>query len=201
MTSGPELLVIDPDPGVASAIGSAFKEADVRITSVSSADEAIEELDSGEFDIVICDLAFEEGRGFSLLKKVQKATPQPPFIALSELADSRSAIEAVKAGAFDFIPKPIAASDLNRAINEAIDCSRRASEPVAIDPRNEFNDGVDTLVGNSRAMLDVYKALGRLSATPVTVLIRGETGTGKELVARAIYQHGHRAHKPFITIN
>ena len=201
MTSGPALLVIDPDPGVASAIGSAFKEADIRITSVSSGDEAIEELDSGEFDIVICDLAFEEGRGFSLLKKVQKATPQPPFIALSELADSRSAIEAVKAGAFDFIPKPIAASDLNRAINEAIDCSRRASEPVAIDPRNEFNDGVDTLVGNSRAMLDVYKALGRLSATPVTVLIRGETGTGKELVARAIYQHGHRAHKPFITIN
>ena len=70
MTSGPALLVIDPDPGVASAIGRALKESDIRITSVASGDEAIEELDSGEFDIVICDLAFEEGRGFVLLKKV-----------------------------------------------------------------------------------------------------------------------------------
>jgi len=202
MTSSPALLVIDPDSGVASAIGRALKDSDIRITSATSGDEALEELDSEEFDIVICDLAFEEGRGFALLQKVQKATPQPPFIALSELSDSRSAIEAVKAGAFDFLPKPISAPDLNRAIDEAIDCSRRASEPVAIDPRNElFSEGVDTLVGNSRAMLDVYKALGRLSVTPITVLIRGETGTGKELVARAVHQHGHRAHKPFITIN
>ncbi|HRQ89430.1 MAG TPA: sigma-54 dependent transcriptional regulator, partial [Bacteroidia bacterium] len=69
------------------------------------------------------------------------------------------------------------------------------------DPRNELAEEADTLVGNSRAMLDVYKALGRLSPTPVTVLIRGETGTGKELVARALYQYGHRAHRPFVTVN
>lgn len=79
--------------------------------------------------------------------------------------------------------------------------SRKALDQVTIDPRNESEDDSDTLVGNSRAMLDVYKALGLLSPTPVTVLIRGETGTGKELVARALFQHGHRAHKPFVTVN
>jgi DNA-binding NtrC family response regulator len=201
MASNTSVLVIDPDPEVTSSIAIVLKEADIRITSAASEQSAIDELDSGDFDIVISDLTFDDGRGFSLLQKSQKLHPPPPFIALSEQSDSRSAIEAVKAGAFDFLPKPISAADLNRAINEAIDCSKRASEPVAIDPRDEFSEGLDTLVGNSRAMLDVYKTLGRVSATPVTVLIRGETGTGKELVARAIYQHGHRAHKPFITIN
>ena len=201
MASSTSILVIDPNPDVTSSIEIALKEADIHITSAANEQSAIDELDSGDFDIVISDLTFDDGRGFSLLQKLQKFHPQPPFIALSDQSDSRSAIEAVKAGAFDFLPKPISTADLNRAIKEAIDCSRRASEPVAIDPRDEFSEGVDTLVGNSRAMLDVYKALGRVSATPVTVLIRGETGTGKELVARAIFQHGHRAHKPFITIN
>ncbi|MAB77383.1 MAG: Fis family transcriptional regulator [Verrucomicrobiales bacterium] len=201
MARSTSILVIDPNPDVTSSIEIALKENDINITSAANEQSAIDELDSGDFDIVISDLTFDDGRGFSLLQKLQKFHPQPPFIALSDQSDSRSAIEAVKAGAFDFLPKPISTADLNRAIKEAIDCSRRASEPVAIDPRDEFSEGIDTLVGNSRAMLDVYKALGRVSATPVTVLIRGETGTGKELVARAIFQHGHRAHKPFITIN
>ncbi len=201
MATPPLLLVIDPDPRTAVAIAEALKDSDIRIKAVSTGDDADEELRGGRFDIVLCDLEFEEGRGFGLLKEIQKTSPHPPFIALNESSDSRSAIEAVKAGAFDFVPKPFSRSDLIRAVEEAVSCSRLANEPVAIDPRNELNEASDSLVGNSRAMLDVYKGLGRISATPVTVLIRGETGTGKELVARAIFQYGHRSHKPFITIN
>tara|TARA_R110000850_G_scaffold87602_6_gene188284 strand:- start:1503 stop:2933 length:1431 start_codon:yes stop_codon:yes gene_type:complete len=201
MTTPVLLLAIDPDPKIVAAIADALCDSDIRMIPALTGDDAAEKLESSHFDIIICDLDFENSRGFALLKESQKSVPQPPFIALSASSESRSAIEAVKAGAFDFIPKPIHKSDLVKAVDEAINCYRRASEPVAIDPRNEFNEASDALVGNSRAMLDVYKDLGRLSATPVTVLIRGETGTGKELVARALYQHGHRAHKSFITIN
>ncbi len=89
--------------------------------------------------------------------------PLLPVIGVARGAGSRSAIEAVKAGAFDFLTKPLDPAEVRRAVREAIDCSRKGSETVAIDPRKRTGEESDTLVGNSRAMLDVYKALGRLS--------------------------------------
>jgi len=88
--------------------------------------------------------------------------------------------------------------ELRSVLEEAITSARQASKPVEIDRVYEEQD---TLIGKSRAMTRVYRELAKIVAAPVTVLIRGETGTGKELIARAIYQHGHRAHRPFIAVN
>jgi len=200
-TSRARILIVDSDPETAEAAAAAFRDADVRFTSVASAEEALEALHHHDFDAALCELHFGGDLEFAALEELQRSEPRLPVIGLGSSTDGRVAIEAVKNGAFDFVTRPIHAGDLVRAVREAINCSRKASEPVAIDPGSEVSEAADTLVGNSRAMLDVYKALGRLSPTPVTVLIRGETGTGKELVARALYQHGHRFHKPFITVN
>ncbi len=197
----PCVLVVDADPETARAMGEAFQDADLRLVPVPDAETAMAELADRSFDAVLCELSGESFDGFEWLQSLRRSHPLLPFIGVARASGSRSAIEAVKAGAFDFLAKPLEPSEIRRAVREAIDCSRKGSETVAIDPRNEMAEENDTLVGNSRAMLDVYKTLGRLSPTPVTVLIRGETGTGKELVARALYQHGHRSHRPFVTVN
>jgi DNA-binding NtrC family response regulator len=195
------LLVIDPDPEIPGEIGDTLQEFELRILSAHSVEEGESILGETEISVIFCDLGLDPSQGFSFLKRTRKTTPHLPIVATSASAESRIAIEAVKNGAFDFLAKPLVASEVRRSITDALNCARKANEPVEIDPRNENEDQHDTLVGNSRAMLDVYKALGRLSPTPVTVLIRGETGTGKELIARALFQYGHRSHQPFITIN
>ena len=201
MSSPPRVLVVDADPETIRLTTDAFRDSEVRFIPVQSVEAGGIELTHHQFNAVLCDLSNPDFRGFDFLKEIHRSRPRLPFIGIAAAADSRSAIEAVKAGAFDFLSKPLDPNELRRSLREAIECSRKGNEPVSIDPRNEHEDDSDTLVGNSRAMLDVYKALGRLSPTPVTVLIRGETGTGKELVARALFQHGHRAHRPFITVN
>ena len=201
MSSSPCVLVVDSDPDTARVTTEAFRDSDTRFVSVPDTESGKSEMMHRSFDVILCNLSGGAFKGFEFLKDVHRSHPRIPIIGVAATSDTRSAIEAVKAGAFDFLSKPLAQAEVRRALREAIDCSRKGSEPVTIDPKNEFEEETDTLVGNSRAMLDVYKALGRLSPTPVTVLIRGETGTGKELVARALFQHGHRAHRPFITVN
>jgi len=201
MPTIPYVLVIDSGQESSGILRSAFQDAEIRLVTVPDPATAQAELMHRAFDAVLCDLSSTDFDGFGWLQSFHRSHPLIPVIGLAEATGSRSAIEAVKAGAFDFLAKPLDPAELRRAVREAVECSRKGSEPVAIDPRNELAEEADTLVGNSRAMLDVYKALGRLSPTPVTVLIRGETGTGKELVARALYQYGHRAHRPFVTVN
>jgi len=195
------VLVIDSDVETGRVTRDAFADSDVRFVSVPDADTAEAELMHRTFDAVVCDLSGGVQGGYEFLKSIHRTHPLLPVVGIAEGSGSRSTIEAVKAGAFDILTKPLDPVEVRRTIREAIDCSRKGREIVAIDPRNELAEESDALVGNSRAMLDVYKSLGRLSPTPVTVLIRGETGTGKELVARALYQYGHRAHRPFITVN
>jgi len=103
-----------------------------------------------------------------------------------------------EAGAYDYFIKPADVAEVAGAATKAFEDARRTSQPVEI---GEVYPEQDTIVGRSREMREIYKQLGRISAQPVTVLIRGETGTGKELIARAIFQHGHRAHKPFVAVN
>lgn len=201
MSSLPSVVVIDRDPETARITTAAFRDSEIRFASFRDPEEAGLDASHWNLEAIVCDLSNCEFNGFEFLKKIRRTHPGIPFLGISNSTESRSAIEAMKAGAFDFLTKPLDPCELKRSISEAIGCVRKAHAQVTIDPRNESEDNTDTLVGNSRAMLDVYKALGLLSPTPVTVLVRGETGTGKELVARALFQHGHRAHKPFVTVN
>lgn len=206
MSKSYRVLVADPDPGTANRLRELFRKHDYRFTAVTDGATAAEAVQERDFDAVICEFRMEGKGGLGLLQELRRGHPQLPVLVTTGQYDSRTAIEVVKAGAFDFLAKPLEGSEIFKALGEAVNCSRTMIEPVEIDPlaqrgESEGRGGSDALVGNSRAMLGVYKCLGRLSPTPVTVLIRGETGTGKELVARALYQHGHRAHRPFITVN
>lgn len=197
-SASPIVMVSDTDPETAETFRSTFSSSDIRFLSVT---DVIEELADHRPNVIVIGESDQGGDSLNLVRSLKKKVPKIPVLVVSGMQSSSSAIELVKAGAFDFLSKPLDSAEISRSLREAIDTSRKTGTTVTIDPKDEFDDGDTPLVGNSRAMMDVYKSLGRLSATPVTVLIRGETGTGKELVARALYQHGHRAHRPFITVN
>ena len=146
--------------------------------------------------VVISDL--EDLAPLAVLLKIKKAQRVVPVIILSENKKSSLAIEIIKAGAYDFFLLPVTTRELLDSINQALIDLRLNSKPVEI---GEVFSDQDTIIGRSRVMRDIYKQLGRIASQTVTVLVRGETGTGKELIARAIYQHGHRAHEGFVVVN
>ena len=164
--------------------------------SMTSALEHIK-LHPGKTDIFIAS-DLKDMDPLELVLLLKEKHPSLPIIVLSEIRKSSLAIEIIKAGAHDFFLLPISSSELMDSLKQVVVNSRLSSKPVEI---GEVYSEQDTIIGRSKAMRDIYKQLGRIASQSVTVLLRGETGTGKELIARAIYQHGHRAHKGFITVN
>ncbi|MBL9160405.1 MAG: sigma-54-dependent Fis family transcriptional regulator [Verrucomicrobiales bacterium] len=194
------LLIANADAPSVDRIVDAFSRDETYLVTCGHPDEALELSRTESFDAVICDAALDPRASF--VARLRKARPRLPVIATAAGSDSGIAIEAIKAGAYDFLPQPIDGEELRRVVAEAIAAARRMTTAVVIGDAHTTDAAPgDVLIGRGRAMLEVYKTLGRLTATPVTVLIRGETGTGKELIARALYQHGHRAHQPFVTVN
>jgi DNA-binding NtrC family response regulator len=151
-----------------------------------------------EFDVVLTDMKLPGIGGLDLVRQLHAARPRLPIILMTAYGTTETAIEATKSGAYDYLLKPLELPELIALVGKAITSSRLMTEPVELGGPSAARSA---LIGNSRAMQAIYKEIGRIASKPVNVLIRGETGTGKELIARAIYQHGDRANGPFIPIN
>ena len=136
--------------------------------------------------------------GLELIRELHAAKPRLPIILITGHGTTETAIEATKLGAYDYMLKPLELPEFLELVGKAVTSSRLMTEPVDLGPPGATRDA---LVGTSRAMQAIYKEIGRVASKPVNVLIRGETGTGKELIARALYQHSDRAKAPFIAIN
>lgn len=199
MKPAQHLLIVDADSAQAEALAGALGARGLDCEYTVDGQTALER--ATENGIVAVIVEHNLGGGLSGLKLVcdlQTHDSRLPVIVLTSDQESHIAIEAIKAGAYDCLLKPVDVEELREVVEKAVEDAQRMSKPVEI---GEVYENQDTIVGRSRAMRDIYKQLGRIAAQPVTVLVRGETGTGKELIARAIYQHGHRAHKPFIAVN
>jgi two-component system, NtrC family, response regulator len=204
MNNGTErhrILVIDDDSIVAAALRRLL-EHDYDVETVDSAEEGLRLLQTTNFDVVVTDLQMRGKSGLEFIKSLHPEKPQLPVILLTGHHTTDHAIEAIKFGAFDYVLKPISSQ---REIQEflALIAKAVATSVAAIKPagESERKPPVNTMVGRSRQMQQVYKEIGRVAARPVLVLIRGETGTGKELVARAIHRYSDRAEQPFVIVN
>jgi nitrogen regulation protein NR(I) len=192
------ILLIEDD---ASIVGGLKKELQVEGYEVAVAergDTGLAQAKEQPFDVVITDLKMPGLSGLELVEQLHAAKPKLPIIVVTAFGTTETAIEATKLGAYDYLLKPFDMAELLDLVAKSVACNRLMSEPVEI---GQARSNQSAIIGNSRAMQAVYKEIGRVAATAVTVLIRGETGTGKELVARAIYQHSSRAAQPFIAVN
>ena len=152
------------------------------------------------FDAVLLDLKMPRVDGLEFLKIVREENlSTAPIIVISAFGDSTRMIEAMRRGAFDYITKPLDIEEILSVLNRAVEQS--ALSRNAEKPKTEIFADDNEIIGNSRAMRDIFKQIGKLSATDATVLITGESGTGKELAARSIHTHSARAKKPFIAVN
>jgi nitrogen regulation protein NR(I) len=151
------------------------------------------------FDAVITDLKLPGGLdGLQLVRELRVNQPRLPILMMTAHGTTETAIEATQAGAYDYILKPFEMPDLLSLVEQAVAASRLMSDPIQI---GEAGQARSAIIGSSPAMQSLYKEIGRIAAKPVSVLVRGETGTGKELIARAIYQHSDRAKAAFVAIN
>src|SRR5581483_1760387 len=192
------ILLIEDDRSTASALQKVLQNEGYAVTVAGRGDEGLSEAQKTSCDLVITDLKLPGLSGMDLVAQLHAAKPKLPIIMMTAHGTTETAIEAMKLGACEYLVKPFEADELLDLAASAVASSRRMSEPVEI---GEARSAKRAIIGNSRAMQNIYKEIGRVAATPVTVLIRGDTGTGKELIARAIYQHSDRAEKPFIAVN
>jgi nitrogen regulation protein NR(I) len=198
MSDTGKILLIEDDPGIIMTLRRVLTEEGHTVQVEKRGDLGISAAREDCFDVVITDMKLPGMNGLDLVRELHQSKPRLPIILMTAHGTTETAIQATKSGAYDYLLKPFDIPEFIELVEKALKSSRLMSEPVEI---GGAGDARDALVGNSRGMQAIYKEIGRIASKPVNVLIRGETGTGKELIARAIYQHSDRAKAPFIAIN
>ena len=192
------VLLIEDDPGITFTLQRLLASEGHEVLVEKRGDSGLQRAAADRLDVVLCDLKLPGVSGLDLVRELHTAQPRLPIILMTAHGTTDTAIEATKLGAFEYLLKPFNMPDLLEAVNKALATSRLMSEPVSLGTPDATRD---TIIGACRAMQEIYKEIGRVADKPVNVLICGETGTGKELIARALYQHSDRANRPFIAIN
>ncbi len=195
-----KVLLVDDDDHLRSSFYNLLVAEGYLVQTAASGEEALKMAAEELPDAVIMDVRMPGIDGLTALKKLHELEPRLPVIIMTAYSTTEAAIEATKLGAFDYVLKPFDIPDILDLLNKALEAGRVMRGKVVFSADTEEGDA-DALVGISRAMHQVYKAIGRVAQTDALVLLTGESGTGKELVARAIYQHSLRNAKPFSIIN
>jgi nitrogen regulation protein NR(I) len=198
MNPQPKILLIEDDPGITSALKKELQAEGYSVVVTMRGDDGLTQAREQPCDVVLTDLKLPGLSGLELVEQLHAAKPKLPIIMMTAFGTTETAIEATKLGAYDYLLKPLDMGELLDLLAKAVASGRLMSEPLKL---GNADSSQSAIIGNSRAMQAIYKEIGRVAATTVTVLIRGETGTGKELVARAIYQHSNRSDKPFVAVN
>ena len=194
------LLIIEDDVKVAESLHRLLTSENYAVELARTAEEGIPRAQTGDFDAVITDLQMPGVSGLEVITTLHPAKPHLPIILVTGHHTTETAIKAIKLGAYDYVLKPITnPKDFLTLIQKAVASHSAAPKPVAASEPTKLVP--NTIVGRSAAMQRVYKEIGRVAARPVVILIRGETGTGKELVARALHRYSDRAEKPFVIVN
>jgi two-component system, NtrC family, nitrogen regulation response regulator GlnG len=189
------IWILDDDKSIRWVFEKALARTDLEFKTFSSVAEALNALSREQPQVIVSDIRMPNGSGLDFLAEVKQRYPDIPVIIMTAYSDLESAVAAFQGGAFEYLAKPFdvdqAIDVIKRAVEESM---RQAVEDVVLEETPE-------IIGQAPAMQEVFRAIGRLSRSHATVLINGESGSGKELVASALHKHSPRAEKPFIAIN
>lgn len=195
------LLVVDDDPGMHTLVHDLVDNESTSIISAMTLAEGLRIASVQRIDVVLLDHLLPDGEGIDRIAEFIAHDRLRPILYVTAQAGSKTAIEAIKRGAFEYLSKPIDFKLLRQRIAEAIEYRRLTRLPVLVDSASSKENESDILVGRCRGMQEVYKSIGRLSTLRTPILIEGEVGTGKEMIARAIHQNGSCASGPFRKIS
>ena len=191
------LLIVDDEESVRYSFRRIFSGGGVETLTAATAADGLEQVRRFNPDVVVLDLQLPDGSGLDLFRQIHALAPKRPVVFITAHGTTQTAIEAMKGGAFDYLVKPLDLDRLTQVLERAFEAARLMGVPAllpAVEPG-------DPIIGRSPVMQEMSKAVGRVAPQDVTVLILGETGSGKELVARALYSHSRRADKPFLAVN
>ena len=202
MSDRAAILIVDDEEAMRDACRQVLAPEGLALKEASSGDAAMEALCRESFDLVILDLKMPRVDGMEILRRIQQESPDTATIVITGYPSVESAVEAMKLGAADFLPKPFTPDVLRLTVRRALRGARMARENLLLRSQLEECQGGDyELVGQSEAMRQIYDLVRRVAPTDSTVLITGESGTGKELVARALRNHSPRRDRPFVTVD
>jgi two-component system nitrogen regulation response regulator GlnG len=195
MTKPSCVWIIDDDRSIRWVLEKALLREDIPCLTFSSAGDALRELERSQPSAVLSDIRMPGVSGLELLQALKESLPKVPVIIMTAYSDLDSAVAAFQGGAFEYLPKPF-------DVDQAVELVRRAlAENASRDVPASSDAPVPEILGQAPAMQEVFRAIGRLAQSHATVLITGESGSGKELVARALHRHSPRATGPFIALN
>src|ERR1700739_368765 len=197
MTRKAHLLLVDDDPNTLASLSRAFRLAGHEATVCDNAGRALDLLRTENFDLILSDVVMPGKSGLELLEDLKKAGVKTPIVLISGQANIEMAVKATKLGALDFLEKPLSTDKLLVTVENALRLSRLESENRELRHRL----GKHELVGSGSAMEKLRAQIDRVAPSETRVCILGETGTGKELVARAIHEKSLRREGPFVTLN
>jgi DNA-binding NtrC family response regulator len=194
----PRLLIVEDDNSVRTTIVTFLELEGYQVDAVSSTREAIERLRGGGYPIVISDIYLDEKTGIDVLRAARESNPECAVIMMTARGSMETVMAATEGGAFDYVAKPF-------ELDQMLDAVKRA-EASLVAHKNDDEIDIDDLpesemIGSSPKMIDIYKMISRVAPTDATVLIEGETGTGKELIARMIHRNSRRADQPFVPVD
>ena len=201
MPQAPQILLIDDEKESCLALSTLLGQIGYAVASSHSGEEALALLQNQSFDLIISDLFLPGISGIEILKRVKEASPRTCFIMITGNASAETAVEAMKEGAFDYVTKPFNFEKLKLQVSKALEKIQLVAENHYLKQQLHGRYRFDNIIGSSLPMQKVFTRMEKVAMTDSTILVLGASGTGKELVAKAIHYNSHRRDKPFVAIN
>lgn len=197
------LLIVDDERSLREVLLMVLKKEGYQVCAASGCKESLQQLKTGLFDLIVSDIKMNDGSGIDLLREVRTTSPETPFILMTAYATTENAIQALKMGAVDYILKDNEnfVEEIKIAVSKSLEVARLRQENRVLKQHFNQNHAISNIVGSSPRMKELFQAIQTVGATQSTVLITGGSGTGKELVAKAIHLNSSRRDLPFVSIN
>ncbi|MBP6964217.1 MAG: sigma-54-dependent Fis family transcriptional regulator [Armatimonadetes bacterium] len=196
------LLIVDDEPNIRRVLEAVFTKDGYQVRTAENGRKALDIVATEPgLNVVICDLIMPDMNGVEVLEAAKEINPRLSLVMITAHGTIKTAVDAMKLGAFDYITKPFDMDEIKLVVKNALERSRLLEENVELRQELKSRYKFDNIVGSSGKMQEVYRIIERVAASNATVLIRGESGTGKELIARAIHYNSPRAQKPFIAVS
>ncbi len=194
------LLLVDDDRQVLTSMADWLREQGYQLDTASGCGEAVAATGRRTYDVVLADIRLGDGDGFDILAHCRQLCPATAVILLTGYGTVESAVEAIRAGAMDFLTKPLIDQELEMALERVLNQRRVLEENRQLKAQLDLRFGIDNVVGHDHRMLRVYDMIESVADTKATVLITGESGTGKSMIARAIHRRSSRRDRPFVEV-